>query len=855
MKANCIKSVIQAIGRQATQSELDEIESRLVKHMRLMARNDREAVVSMTPQKRMELAATRAARELVYEKERAVLNTAGNVSAKAKIRDIIKANPEKATERMIDILAYNSGGSGLLSLETRSRDISNQALSEMMDAIHAAEPKFLGLFESTEGVEQLFKELHGEDSGNLVAKKGAEQFKAVSESLRQRMNDGGGDIGRLENWTLPNHHSQPKVAAAGMDKWVKDMVGLVDRSKYVMEDGKLFDDNQLTEFLRYSYDSITTGGANKILDAAERGEAVGSGSGSAANRGNASRQIFFKDATAQREYWNSYGDKGLLDIMIGHIHGISRDIALVETLGPNAIANFKSELQYAVAAESKINRGDIAGIKGRAAKAERMLDIVSGNVNGPANIAFSNIMHGIRSINTLKLGSAFITSLSDHATSWLTSSHNKIKYSDVVMQEMNLLKSPEMRDFARRRGLGIDSMLSGLDRMAGDGFESYSGKAEVFAKYSKKMASAVMKASFLQQATDIRRQAFSLTFQDVLGKLTRQDFSSYAADDIAHLTKLGVDEGDWKIWKLAKTEDPRNAGDTMLTTKSITDVSPAQLIAAHPDMFEGLDNPDRYAASLIRNAATKLLGITQDESRMAVVEPGLRTREAMNFGTQSGTIKGEMLNSFWQFKSFGVAMIYSHLMRAASLPTTAGKAAYVSKMVAATTLAGAASYQLSQLLVGKDPQEMDNGKFWMAAFLKGGSFGIYGDFLFNSETKFGDNIMSVIGGPTGQLLLKPFQIAMKEAQYQKDMAFGEITKEPDTAAAALQWSKQLIPGTTLWYVKGAFDHLIWQDLQEMANPGYLDRMKRRVEKDTGQKFWWEGGEALPDRLPDYGSNE
>lgn len=859
MKANCIGAVQKALGRDATKSELDEIESRLVNQMKLMARNDRASILAMSPAERMTIAADRAAKELMYEKERIVLNKAANISAKAKLREIIDSNPGRAVDKLIDVIAHDSGGTGILSLETRARTIYEQSIGEMLDSIIAAQPKFLGLFEDTKGVDDLFKELHGEDSGNPIASAGAKQFKEVSEKLRQRMNRSGGNIGKLEDWSLPSHHSHARITAAGRDAWVKDMTKMVNPDKYVNPDGSLYSPQQLKEFLEYSYSSISTGGANKVLEAAAKGESISVGVGSAANRGSAHRQLHFKDAASQKSYWDKYGESGLLDIMIGHISGISRDIALVETLGPNAMANFKAELDYAVAKDSVMNPNDLQKIEGKAQRAKVLLDEVSGNVAGPANAAFANIARGVRSINTMVLGSAFITSLSDYGFSWLTSGHNKLKFTQVLQTELNLLKSPEMRDFARRRGLGVDSMVSGLSRMASDGFESYSGKAEVFAKYSQKMASAVMKASFLSQATDLRRQSFAITFQDVLGKLTRRDFNSYAPDDIAHLTKLGVNADDWAIWQLAKTEDPRGAGDTILTSRAVSSITPAELIAAMPDRFADFSNPEAYAERIIDNATTKLLGITQDEARMAIIEPGLKTKASMRLGQQAGTVQGELLNSFWQFKSFGVAAIYSHLNRAMSLPNGVGKAAYVAKLVGATTLGGAVSYQLSQLLTGKDPQDMnpatkDGQKFWMASFLKGGSFGIYGDFLFSQTSKMGQSLASIVLGPTGSKIIDPLAIAGAELQYQKDKAAGLPTKEPDTAAAALRYVKPLIPGTTLWYAKGAFDHIIWHDLQEMANPGYLNRMEKRAKSETGQKFWWEPGEALPSRTPDYGSD-
>jgi len=33
------------------------------------------------------------------------------------------------------------------------------------------------------------------------------------------------------------------------------------------------------------------------------------------------------------------------------------------------------------------------------------------------------------------------------------------------------------------------------------------------------------------------------------------------------------------------------------------------------------------------------------------------------------------------------------------------------------------------------------------------------------------------------------------------------------------------------------DYLIWYNLQETINPGYLRRMERRIERENNQQYW------------------
>jgi hypothetical protein len=333
----------------------------------------------------------------------------------------------------------------------------------------------------------------------------------------------------------------------------------------------------------------------------------------------------------------------------------------------------------------------------------------------------------------------------------------------------------------------------------------------------------------------------------MLGKMTRRGFDDYNPDDMSIYTRFGVNRDHWTMWNLAQVDDPRGVGDTILTPDAIYRLTDEQLSSVFPD-----DTPEQLQ-NRRDDAASMLLGMAMDESKIGILEPDLRTRAMSGAADGMNPLVAEVWRSFLQFKSFGIAQVFTHLKRAQSLPDNVGKAAYAAKMVGATTLMGALSIQLNALATGKDPQDMSTQKFWWASLLKGGSFGIYGDFLFGQTAKYGQGIAEVIMGPSASFMVTPFRVALEEAAYARDIAAGEIAKEPDSAAKMLRWARPLIPGSTLWYTKGAFDHLIFHDLQEMANPGYLRRMQGRIKKETGQKFWWEPGESVPDRLPDLGA--
>jgi hypothetical protein len=196
------------------------------------------------------------------------------------------------------------------------------------------------------------------------------------------------------------------------------------------------------------------------------------------------------------------------------------------------------------------------------------------------------------------------------------------------------------------------------------------------------------------------------------------------------LKSKGITDADWKVWRLAQVENWNGTNSTMLTPESIARIPDADLTKA------GFTPKDRSEAT------HKLLGAVLEETDMAVITPGARERALMGGHLQRGTWKGELTRSFFLFKSFPMAMVMRHWMRGNGMETAGGKAAYIASLVVATTALGALSLEVDQMLQGKDPRTLNPAekggvRNWFAAMLKGGSLGIYGDFLFSDATQGG----------------------------------------------------------------------------------------------------------------------
>ncbi|WP_059244419.1 hypothetical protein [Escherichia albertii] len=828
MRSECIKAVSKAAGRTLNQAEIKGIEERITRNMRALARDDRMAWQSKSEATRLTEAAKAASDELVAEAKLKKRRVALQIVAHDIINQHITGYRGKdgAIGALNRVLAFSADGkSNFFSVETRGKATRDQALAQLQDLFDASDPKIFGLFENKQGVRDIVFEIFGQDTGNAAAKKGAKAWLDTAESLRSRFNDADGDVGKLEDWNLPQHHSQNKVAKAGEAKWVSDIAGKLNRSKYVNPDGSLMNDVELQAFLTEAYKTISTGGVNKIKPGTV------AGGGARANRGNESRQIHFKDAQSYLGYQQAYGERNFWRVIEGHVSGVSQDIALVETFGPNPDHTFKYFLDKTYKETVEVTPTDAGKIEKSRINTENLYDFVAGKTLPVANRHIAETADTLRNLLVAsKLGSAVITSLTDWGMMGITARVNNLPMLKLARNMISTLNPANKADLrmARRAGLAMESLLGSVNRWGGDNLGQ---------SWSSKMASTVIRASGLTALSDAGKRAYGVTMMSAIGQLTKDHAAMSALDPVDNrmLLSKGITDRDWATWKLAQQEDWGNGNNTMLTPESIMRIPDAKL--------QSLGVSERIRSE----AARKLLGVVLEEVDMAVVTPGIRDRARLMDNIQRGTAKGELVRSFFLFKSFPIAMVARHWSRGFSMPTAGGKAAYIASTIAATTVLGAISMQLNNVISGRNPQDMSEGRFWLAAMLKGGALGLYGDFLFSDQTQAGRGIIASLMGPMvgiGEETIGLTQGNLLEAMQGEDMDFG---------AEALKLFKGVTPFTNLWYTKAATDHLIFNKLQEYFSPGYLQKMESRSQSKYGSTYWWRANDVLPEQAPDLGA--
>lgn len=811
-------------GKALTDAQAKSIDDRMSDTMRRLARRDPHWQ-SYTPDQRLLMAAQQAAGDLAAEAARKVANAQRQALATAEVEQAITSTQARDGGGRNAALVHH-----IDQTNAYAEGIKRDALRGLVDLVEAAKSQqgagpgrraLMFLFEAQNPImsRDLALEIFGSGkagTGNALAQRGAQAWLDTIESLRQRFNAAGGDVGRLDYGYLPQPHDQARVLSVGRDKWVADMLPLIDRSRYVDEAGARLPDSAVIDLLGSAWETISSGGLNKSTPGAFKG------SGARANRGSDSRQLHFRDGQAYLDYLHQYGTGSMYDAMMRHISGLTRDIALVERYGPNPEAQMRLQTDLASRADGGPKR-----VFGNTPEA--YWRVMSGAAASAESPLVARVASDIRNIESFgKLQGALLSSLTDIPTYFVTAGYNKLGYWDSLKALAQTATQGDTREFLTSHGIIAESMISDLNRWAGDNIRQ---------NWSGRLSNSTMRLSLLNAWTDTLRRAFGLTMMRAMGKLSREDWAALPEFDRWRMEQHGINEGDWQVLQASQLSTHRGAD--FLT----------------PEGIYATGHQDAPAV------AAKYLGMLIEEGETGVLNPDLATRAIVTGGgSQRGTIRGELARAVMQFKSFPIAMMSRHWRRMLETPqgmegapALANRVAYGSALLVSLTALGAIAFQTKQLVSGKDPVDMNpwderGRKFWVRAMAQGGGLGFVGDMVLGDTTQDRSPMDSL-----GRSLLGPsFGSAADLWELTKGNIDESIAgKDTHAGAEALRFARGHLPLVNLWYAKTALDHMGLFALQESMSPGYLSRVQNKARHDWNQEYWWRPGEDSPSRAPSF----
>ncbi|WP_104470356.1 hypothetical protein [Acinetobacter indicus] len=836
MKDQCKAAVAKALGKpQLSQQEAQQIEQRIKDAMKSLARQDMQTWRNLSDADKLARAGEFVAKDIQDQLKRKHAIAARDILTQNKNLTLLD-HPTLSSSEVVDrMVAAHGDMSGIQSLDSKARAIASIYRGELVD-FYTNIKGGLGVFTDAELVQKIVRERFGDSTGDPLAKKISDKMGEVFEGMRERFNRSGGDIGKLDDWGLPQTHSLEKIVLAGKQAWVQKAEGLIDTSKYVHEDGTYYSQQEIRELLEYSFDTLSSNGANKT----EIGRQSFGGNSKVTSRHSESRVLHFKDADAWLEYQSEFGGMPFVDLVEAHINGLSKDIALVENLGSSP-KNAMRILMDAAEQKDWMNGLDANTTAKSRKRAQTMFDEFTGQ-NTPQSEVLANLGLAYRSMNVASmLGGTTLSSVTDQAMIAKTASIHGIAYRKTFGELLSQLnpKNKQDRELAHSLGLATEEMLGSIARWSDDGLTSVHGKSQKLARVSSGLATQVMRISGLNALTAASKVGFSKMMMEKYGRLTRSKaWADLDPVDRELMQNTGLSERAWEVMRLADPVVDRK-GNQLMSARSIYEIP--------DDKLKAFGDPARVRDEVASQFQAHLM----DEQGMAVVEAGLRERTWMSAGQKKGTGMGEILKSMLQFKSFPAAFLMRHGSRAMSQPTLQGKAAYGVSLFAMTTLLGALVVQLKELSNGNDPQTMWDSddpqktmNFLTRSAIQGGGLSILGDILVAGTDTSGRSATDFMVGPFGSDVKSVLGLTVGNlTQYYED-------KDTNAANEAFHLVKNKIPAQNLWYTKAATNRLVFDELQDVIAPGYREKYLRKAEREHDRTRFW--GDDLGDiQMPDF----
>lgn len=719
----------------------------------------------------------------------------------------------------------------------RADVIKGQAHAQIADFLQEYSAKYSGVVRPKAGLNEIVRGLFGEVEVSDTAKELSDSISKSLETLRLRANNAGANIGKKENYGMPQVHDSVKIMKASRDEWVDFVSKKLDWEKMKSpETGELVPLSKRKYVLENVYDTIKTSGYNKL----KQGEMarLGALDKRVANH----RFLEFKDAQSWIEYQEAFGVGTPFDVIVGHIDRMSRDVAMMEIFGPNpnqGLEFLKSSVRKKMSdidlqETGPMKESNLRNVEDHLSKLDEMYAVHMNTSAGNPESRSASLLAGIRNLLTSSfLGSASLLAIpGDFFTKTLTRSFNKMPASQDILRYAKLMNPASKADRMRAARSGMvaetwTSMAYGQQRFMGD---------IIGPEWTKRIADVVLRASLLTPHTQASRWAFGMEFMGALA-----DNSKVKFDDLpfkSTLERYGLTAKEWDVFR--KTPLQKDNGVTFL----------------RPDDMRVREDVD---AEYAQEIADRFMEVINTEMEFAVPSSSLRSRTFLVSDSKAGTLVGELARSGAMFKNFPVTILFTHGRRALHQKNLASKLSYAAAFGLGMTAMGALGLQMRQISQGKNPLNMnpltkEGLSFWGQASLTGGGMGIWGDFLFSNTNRFGQGIETTLAGPVAGFASDTVDLTVGNLM---EVASGEETK---LAKEVVRYVNNYSPAKSLWYARLVLQREIFDQALLAVDPKAASKfraMERKQRKEKNQKSYWPRGKSLIQgdniKKPDFSS--
>lgn len=753
----------------------------------------------------------------------------------------MKADPGRAAVSLIE----HDPRFGGLSVSTEKESARGRLFAVMSDVLEKFGKGFMGVQRGKAHLSNVVREAFGENTGDVAAKELSTAWRKTHELSVDMVNQAGGALKKLADWHMPQMQTVAKLVRAGFDEWAQVHMNALDWGKMAWPNGAPIEPAKRMDVLQEVYNTLKTGGANKIKPGSFSG--MGSAVG---NMVDEHRFLIYKDAQSWLDVHERYGDGSVFDLMVQHIDDMAHQIALIQVFGSNPSHMADTAKAWAMKRAADLDNASNAPSKDRTNvstttatlknKFDPMYDlVVHGNPLDPDNKAAAAVVGTGNVLTSAMLGAASLLAIpGDFVTRAAVKMFNAqgISPFDGVSFYLRSVATDRkfMREIAAQSGFIMDEAVAMNYAM-----QRFTGIATVGPAITRRLADMTMRASFMSGHTSAARWTAQAEFMGMMARHASTAFDDLPFKDIAQRYGIGAQE--WDAFR-----------------QNVQPWSPAN----HPEIkfLRPIDvlNATITQRSLFGDANNDLYrmfqGMITDQARMMVPESTIEAAAMLKGTTRPDTLIGAVGYSFAMFKNLPATMMMTYGRLATTSPHIVGRLGFVAGLGAALTVAGAFSTQMKEIVKGRDPLPMNTAAFWGKALLSGGALSIWGDFIFQGLGEHNRGIVQTLAGPLGQFVEDTSELALGDTA--KFLGSSGTLKKDDpyagTLAKAVEYARRYTPGTSIWWARSALERQVFDRLQELADPRAYQAQRRKMDRqrrEYGNEYFWQPGARVPDRAP------
>ncbi|WP_027284487.1 hypothetical protein [Rubritepida flocculans] len=488
-------------------------------------------------------AMARAAEELAAQGREAQRQAAKRVLAAARNIELAEGHAAGFHNGVLALLARDlTGKATYTNVEARARAIRGLAHAGLVEVLDRFRSKALGLMRDEQGLVDMVRALYGEAPRDPAVKALAEAWTRVTDQMVDRfIAAGGAPSTKRADWRLPQLWDHAKVRAEGREAVLRflEEEHATGRLRVIDPDtGAEVNALRRGEIFAEAVERLRTEGLSDLTPGAPQGR------GALANRRSAMRAFQWTSAEAWLGFNRRFGvgEAHLYDLLMGHVDGMARDIAMLEVLGPNPdwmIRMLRDEAQRRLA---------LAGDPEKARRAAWRIDTVWAHVSGlastPVNDWVATAFRETRAFLTAaRLGSAVLSSVSDFATMRQVAAWNGLPATGWMGDYLRLLnpRNAEDRRIAVRAGLIAEAWAQ---RAAG----AMRNQADVVGTgLGTRAADFVLRAQGLAAHTQAARWAIGMEMLGHLAEQAGRRFEDLDAPLRAAMQRYGIGAAEWEL--------------------------------------------------------------------------------------------------------------------------------------------------------------------------------------------------------------------------------------------------------------------------------------------------------------------